>query len=138
MFGDMTHITTEWVVGFVDGEGCFHIGMFRHPTLTLGTQILPEFTVTQHRRNVHVLYALKSHFQCGVVRPQRDSVWIYRVRAHHHLRDIIVPYFERHVLRTRKRVDFLRFRRVVLWMSRGLHLTPQGLARIQHYVLSRR
>ncbi|WPT18695.1 hypothetical protein PSENEW3_20000019 (mitochondrion) [Picochlorum sp. SENEW3] len=54
-------LQTQWIVGFVDGEGCFHIGISKHPECTLGYQVLPEFTVVQHAQDVQVLYALK-HF----------------------------------------------------------------------------
>lgn len=127
-------LSPQWILGFVDGEGCFHVALHKNPQMALGVQVLPEFTVTQHVRDVAVLYALKSSFGCGVVRPQGDDVMCYRVRAHAHLRDIILPFFERHPLKTRKRQAFLRCRRVVLWMDRGLHLTPSGLTRIAQYV----
>ena len=42
-------LETEWVVGFVDGEGCFFVGINRHPEMTSGYQVLPEFTVVQHQ-----------------------------------------------------------------------------------------
>jgi hypothetical protein len=28
-----------WVVGFVDGEGCFSVGVFKNKTLRLGYQV---------------------------------------------------------------------------------------------------
>ena len=52
----------RWVVGFVDGEGCFHIGISKHTSMKDGVQVLPEFVVTQHKRDVQVLYGLKAFF----------------------------------------------------------------------------
>ena len=37
----------QWVVGFVDGEGCFSVPIFRNRTCRLGWQVQPEFTVVQ-------------------------------------------------------------------------------------------
>src|SRR6266849_4307180 len=56
-----------WVTGFVDGEGCFFVGINPHPDMTTGFQVLPEFTVVQHERDVQPLHALKAFFGCGVV-----------------------------------------------------------------------
>ena len=52
----------RWVVGFVDGEGCFpYPASQRDPTTKNGIlQVLPEFVVTQHKRDVQELYAFKS------------------------------------------------------------------------------
>ena len=37
----------QWVVGFVDGEGCFSISVVRNPGCRLGWQVQHEFAVTQ-------------------------------------------------------------------------------------------
>ena len=124
------NLEPQWIVGFVDGEGCFHVAINRHPDMKLGFQVLPEFTVVQHESDAQVLYALKAHFGCGVVRRNHGSRMAFRVRNLAHLAERIVPFFEKHHLKTRKRVEFLKFRRVVLLMQRGEHLTAEGLGRI--------
>ena len=125
------NLQTQWIVGFVDGEGCFHIAINKNETLTSGYQVLPEFTVTQHERDIKVLYALKTFFGCGVVRVNHENRYCYRVRGFHHLQEIIVPFFEKHKLLTTKRVNFEKFRRVLLMMERKEHLTLQGLEKIR-------
>src|SRR5262245_52093026 len=65
--GSTMDLEAGWVVGFTDGEGCFHVGIAKHPEMTAGVQVLPEFTVVQHERDVQVLHALKAYFGCGVV-----------------------------------------------------------------------
>ena len=124
-------LESQWVVGFVDGEGCFYVGINPHPEMKTGFQVLPEFTVVQHERDVQVLYALKSFFGCGVVRRNHDQRMAFRVRGIKHLTECIIPFFEAHPLKTRKRVDFAKFRKVVLLMARGEHLTPAGIERIR-------
>ena len=124
-------LEAQWIVGFVDGEGCFHVGIAKHPGMRTGYQVLPEFTVVQHERDVQVLHALKAYFGCGVVRRNHGGRMAYRVRDRRHLLECIVPFFMRHPLKTRKRVEFQRFRRVLLQMERGAHLTEEGLEEIR-------
>ena len=121
----------EWVVGFVDGEGCFHVSVNPHPEMRAGFQVLPEFTVVQHERDVQVLHALKAFFGCGVVRRNHHDRMAYRVRGKEHLLQHIIPFFLKHPLKTRKRLDFIKFRRVLLLMEAGVHLTPEGIARVR-------
>ncbi len=124
-------LDAQWIVGFVDGEGCFHVGISRHPEMTLGFQVLPEFTVVQHRRDVQVLHALKAWFGCGVVRVNNGDRMAYRVRGNEHLLQRIVPFFMAHSLKTSKKIDFSKFRDVLLMMEDRLHLTTDGLERIR-------
>ena len=55
----------------------------------------------------------------------------YRVRDMEHLINKIIPFFEKHELKTKKRVDFLKFRQVLLKMKEGGHLTETGLEEIR-------
>ena len=125
------NLNAEWIVGFVDGEGCFHVGISRHGEMSTGYQVLPEFTVVQHARDVQVLHALKSYFGCGVVRRNHGDRMAYRVRKREHLLERIVPFFMKHPLKTKKRLDFIKFRKVLLSMEKGEHLTREGLEAIR-------
>lgn len=127
----MTNLQTQWIVGFVDGEGCFHVGINKNQSMTLGYQVLPELTIVQHQRNVKILYALKDYFQCGVVRQNHGDRMCYRVRGHQNLLETILPFFEQHELKTTKRIDFLKFRQVVLMMDQNIHLSSEGLEQIK-------
>ena len=122
-------LSPDWVVGFVDGEGCFHVSILRHPDMRTGYQVLPEFTVVQHERDLQILYALKSFFGCGVVRRNHGDRWAYRVRGLKCLKRIC-DFFTKHPLKTKKNVDFIRFRRIVHKMEEGKHLTREGLLEI--------
>ena len=124
-------LNAQWIVGFVDGEGCFHIGINKNQEMKLGFQVLPEFTVVQHQVDEQILYALKAYFGCGVVRKNHGTRLCYRVRGQENLLDRIIPFFEKHQLKTRKRVDFAKFRKVILLMQKGEHLKPEGLEKIR-------
>ena len=131
-------LEAQWIVGFVDGEGCFHIDINKNDTMALGYQVLPEFTVVQHEKDVKVLHALKTHFGCGVVRVnskhKTSTRMAYRVRNIKHLLDIISSFFLEHTLKTQKNVEFRKFRKVLLMMDQGAHLTQEGLEEIRNIV----
>ncbi len=124
-------LEAQWITGFVDGEGCFHVGINPHKEMTAGFQILPEFTVVQHERDVQVLHALKAYFGCGVVRKNHGDRMAYRVRSKQHLLEHIVPFFVKHSLKTKKNVDFRKFRRILLMMEADIHLTADGVEEIR-------
>lgn len=125
------NLDAQWITGFVDGEGCFHVGINAHAEMTTGYQVLPEFTVVQHERDVQVLHALKAYFGCGVVRVNHGDRMAYRVRNKKHLLENIVPFFIKHPLKTKKNVDFQQFRQVLLLMEADKHLTNEGIQEIR-------
>jgi len=45
--------------------------------------------------------------------------------------EIIVPFFEKHQLKTKKGINFRKFREVLLMMQKGEHLTEEGIERIR-------
>ena len=124
-------LESQWIVGFVDGEGCFHVSINIHKEMTIGYQVLPEFTVVQHKRDVQWLYALKEYFGCGVVRTNHGDRMCYRVRSIDNLLKNIIPFFVKHTLKTKKNVDFAKFRQILLMMQDNKHLTSEGIEEIR-------
>lgn len=122
-------LSPDWVVGFVDGEGCFHVSVNRHPEMSLGYQVLPEFVVVQHERDIQVLYALKRFFGCGVVRKNNGDRYCLRIRKLDCL-ERVCRFFSEHPLKTKKNVDFIKFRRIVYALKEKKHLTQEGLLEI--------
>ena len=122
-------LNPDWVVGFVDGEGCFFVGIQRSPTVKIGFQVIPEFRVVQHNRDLDVLHALKRFFAFGRVCRNHGDRWEYRVRRIEQLREI-ARFFAEHPLKTKKRIDARKFADVLRLMDEGRHLTEPGLKEI--------
>jgi LAGLIDADG endonuclease len=122
----------HWVVGFVDGEGCFSVSIHcnRNARSTGGWQLHPVFHVYQHVRYRAVLEELVVFFGCGRVRPKgpKSSVWTFAVDSVRRLEDSILPFFERHALVV-KAADFRNFAAIVRMMRRREHLTTDGFER---------
>ncbi len=124
------NINPYWVSGFVDGEGTFYVGINKNPTMKTGYQVLPEFRIVQHKRDIQLLYKLKMFFSCGVVRVNHGDRYELRVRNFSCLREKIIPFFERYPLLTKKKFDFLKFRKILQLMDKGEHLTEEGIQHI--------
>jgi LAGLIDADG endonuclease len=123
----------HWVVGFVDGEGCFSVSIHRNAFArsTGGWQLHPVFHVYQHVSHRAVLEELIPLFGCGRLRPKgpKSSVWTFAVDALVDLEAHVLPFFEHHPLRV-KDADFRRFASIVEAMRRKEHLRPAGFERL--------
>ena len=131
-----------WVIGFVDGEGCFSIGFVRQPTRTnrkgykTGYQVAHEFAVTQGAQSVACLHELREFFGVGQVIANRryddhhEHLYRYVVRKRAELLGTVIPFFCRHPMRSSKQQNFLKFARCVEMIDGGRHLSPEGLIEI--------
>src|SRR5665213_174064 len=118
----------QWVVGFVDGEGCFSVSIHAHPGVrSFGWQINPVFHVYQHQDARFVLDALVPFFGCGRVRAKGglSSVLTYAVDGLRDLEERIIPFFCTHPPLV-KQADFRRFVDIVDVLRSKAHFTPAG------------
>ena len=128
--------TIGWIVGFVDGEGCFSVSVFKNKTTKNGWQIFPEFVVTQSERSISTLQEIKNFFGCGNIfvnhryDNHNENLYRYCVRNIHDLKDKIIPFFESNNLRSAKIKDFKIFKKVVLLMINKEHLQKKGFDKI--------
>jgi hypothetical protein len=128
--------TVGWIVGFVDGEGCFSCPIYRCYKMTLGWQVRPEFAVVQGAFSRDVLEYLVRFFGCGKVFRNRrydnhkEDLFRFCVQRIGDLREIIIPFFQANPLRTAKRANFEKFARIVHLMSLRRHLSIDGLVEI--------
>lgn len=131
-----------WIVGFVDGEGCFTVSFFKHPKsrLRLKWQVFPEFVITQEMKSKAVLEKVRKFFRCGAIYLNKrydnhhEHLMKYVVRNRGDLLTKIIPFFENHRLKTAKKKDFRIFARIVRMMDKKQHLTKKGLERIRNMV----
>jgi LAGLIDADG endonuclease len=135
-------VRSGWIVGFVDGEGCFSIAFVRQSGgrsrfgYKTGWQVAHEFAVTQGARSVSCLHALNEFFGVGQVLPNtrrdnhREHLYRYVVRKRSDLLETIIPFFERFPMLSSKQHDFEKFAQCVRLISAGRHLTRDGLIEI--------
>lgn len=129
-----------WIAGFVDGEGCFSVPIFRNRQAALRWQVQPQFVVAQSESSRDALEDLVRFFGCGKVYvnqrhdDHREQLALYSVKKFTDLRDVVVPFFREHQLRTSKRENFGKFVRVLGLMEERKHLTVSGLIEIAEIV----
>jgi hypothetical protein len=87
--------------------------------------------VSQNSDRAEVLLEIQRHFACGTVRPDRsDKTLKWEVRNLSLIVERIIPHFRRYPMRSGKQRDFELFADVCGRMSRGEHLTANGLRQI--------
>jgi hypothetical protein len=135
-----------WIVGFTDGEGCFSVGFIKQQDrqektrirrgYRNGYQVFHEFAVTQGKSSLSALKEFGKFFRVGKIyinkRYDNHNEHLYRfvVRRRSELLSVIIPFFEKHKLRTAKKKDFEKFVRCIRLMSKNAHHKRDGLYKI--------
>ncbi len=125
----------DYLAGYVDGEGTFHVAVQRNPSTQFGWQLVPEIHVSQNPERASILLLLKQRLGCGRIRPNartggRDKSLVFVVRKREDLLEKVIPFFEAHPILSEKQVEFETFARIVRAMDRGDHLTREGFLRL--------
>ena len=119
----------NWITGFVDGEGCFYVGINQH-NRTKQWQLLPEFRIVQHQRNEQVLYKIQKYFGFGKVTVNHGDRKEFRVRGFENLNKI-VEFFKVHKFQTlSKQKSFDVFSEIIQMMNNKGHLKDDGRIKI--------
>lgn len=127
----------SWASGFIAGEGCFFVNIYKKKESTTGFGVKLVFKITQDRRSNEVLKSFVQLFGCGNVYKQSPSsnVEDFLVTKFSDITEKIIPIFESYPLIGVKNKDFQDFKKVAELMKSKSHLTPEGLDKIRNIKL---
>ena len=139
---------SEWMAGFVSGEGCFLVNLAKYGEGKLDRVSL-SFKVSQHLRDESLLRSFITFFGCGIFnyhalsaqaygpvpRPKggksKLGAGVFIVRNFSDIWDKIIPLFKNHEIRGIKREDFEDWIKVAEIIKSRTHLTEEGIDKIR-------
>ncbi|PIR44992.1 MAG: endonuclease [Candidatus Vogelbacteria bacterium CG10_big_fil_rev_8_21_14_0_10_51_16] len=122
---------SNYISGYVDGEGCFCVSFSKRPKLNMGWEVKPSFAVGQNYDRREVLDLMMEHFACGFLRRDYgDKTLKYEIRSLKELLSKVIPHFLAFPLKSAKQKDFLLFADICERMGRSEHLHTEGFKAI--------
>lgn len=126
-------INPWYIVGFVEGEGCFSITISKHKTKKLGKDPRLIFEIELRGDDRPILEQIQTYFGCGrifILNYSRYG-WMphvkYAVKSTKEILKIIIPFFLRFPLKGKKMKDFKKFCQAAEMFKKKQHLTEEGL-----------
>ena len=118
-----------WLTGFVDGEGCFYVGIKKSKKVSIGWRITLSFTINLHERDIAILELISNYLGVGKVYQQDSGLVQLRIESIKEV-EAVISYLKKFPLITKKSADFVLFMEVYNIIISKEHLTETGLRKI--------
>ena len=130
--GEEYKLSAGWFRGFVDADGCFYASIVEG-------YIKPRFIIGAQRDDKELIQECQRLIKCGTVHTGNPGGFeTLQVSTLEDLEKKLVPFFETRgsavLLRTRKRIAFQKFRKILRLMMEKRHLSSPGAERVKKYV----
>lgn len=129
-------LNPHYIVGFVDGEGCFSISLNKNGNRLPEVRLI--FEIELREDDEPILLDIQRTLSCGNIyrlEYERYAKWQPHVKLKvSNFKDInskIIPFFQRYPLQAKKRLQFERFCQAAELIASKQHLTKEGVEQIQ-------
>jgi len=127
-----------FITGFTDAEGAFIIKIRKAANLKTGWAIEPSFEISLHQKDLELFTQIRNYFgDISSIRIRNDvKTCVFSVRSLYDIVSLkkIIPHFDNYPrplgLITKKRGDYLLFKKVISMMQQKEHLTKEGVENI--------
>jgi hypothetical protein len=121
-------INNNWLLGFIEGEGCFFISISKNAFQEEKFNVSLLFKLTQHNRDLELIKQIGAFLGCGfIIEESNASTVSLNCRKLSDILQKIIPFFDNYPLIGHKRLDYVDFYNVAKLMENKSHLTTQGL-----------
>lgn len=130
-------ISPWYVVGLVEGEGCFCIGISKHKTKKHGFDARLMFEIEMIIDDRPLLTKLQKFLKCGQIYRLNYERYSWRphvkfaVKKFDDIQNKIIPFFLEYKLQGKKAKDFNLFCRAAKIFKKKGHLTETGLIKLR-------
>lgn len=128
-------LNPQYIVGFVDGEGCFCISLNKNDSRIPEVRLIFEIELREDDESI--LREIQAVLDCGSIyrlEYERHANWRPHVKLKvSNFADIstkIIPFFQTYPLQAKKRLQFEKFCQVADLIKSKQHLTPEGIEQI--------
>ena len=114
-----THISGEYIAGFVEGEGCFSIN-YNSSCNSRYTYLRPMFSVGVNKRDKKLLEKIRKKLDCGIIYldkrknySREHDCYSYRVHKIADIYNKLIPFFDKYQFKGNKKIVFETFTEIL-------------------------
>ena len=128
------NLNTQWVSGFVAGDGGFSIYIRPAKDYVLSEKVSCRFHIAQHVKDLELMKLFIKFFGCGSVGVRSNAATPrcdFYVQDSTLLLENILPHFDAYPLLNLKQEDYICFKESMAIIKSKQHLTQEGLNKIK-------
>jgi len=123
-FNPLLKINIYLLIGIIEGDGSFYIGLRKNKTIRFG------FNITTHIREIHSLYGIQSLLNCGHVRLKGENWCRFEIESYKTIKNILIPVLSNTPLLSSKSKNYQAFILALDVFNKKEHLTEEGFKKI--------
>jgi hypothetical protein len=122
---------SNWISGFVSGEGNFDAGI-RKSTNIIGSRVYLRFRISQHERDIQLMLLIIKYLGVGRLEKHSKRPIVNLVIGNFsELSKIIIPFFDKYPILGIKYLDYKDWCKIANLITLDLHQTKEGFEEIQ-------
>jgi len=125
-------INPYWIAGFMSGDGCFSIGIYKSSKYKIGYGIILQIIFSQHSRDEVLFNNIKKVLGCGnIIKYSTKNIILLKVSNFKDIYYKMIPLFNEYKIIGVKSLDYLDFCIVAELINKKDHITKKGLENIR-------
>lgn len=105
----------QFIIGFIDGDGSFHISFAKNRKIQLG------FHITQHSSSSELLGKVKERIGCGIIKKKSSTEIRYQIDNFNEIMENLIPFMDKYRLHTNKQQHYNIFKEVGEMIKENRH-----------------
>lgn len=118
-----------WITGFFDGEGCFYVNISMKSS-NKKYYVSPHIYLGLHSKDITILELLINNLKVGRINYKHGPNSVQLDVGSLHEIEILTAFFDKYPFLTKKKSDFLLFKKTINLIKMKKHLTESGLEEI--------
>ena len=126
----------QYIAGFIDGEGCFWVSIYRDEAMRNKIFVRAEFSIELRADDEEILERIQKTLGCGKIyecKYERYG-WYphvkYKVSRLDEISEVLIPFLEKWPLQAKKAETFQYFKEIIHKRMNKEHLTKRGVKEI--------
>ncbi len=130
-------LNPHYLVGFIDGEGCFSISLCKHKTLRQKREIRLAFEIELRYDDREILERIRDTLKCGQIYKLDYERYGWRPHVKYKISKVsdliekLIPFLQEYPLQAKKAKSFKIFVEAVELMKNREHLCLKGIQKFR-------
>lgn len=120
-----------FIAGYVEGEGCFSVGISKGAKRSIAVRVYPSFTLQVHVIDRPLLEKIKKVLNCGrIYYNNKRKIVNFKVYRFDDLLNKVIPFFDKYQFHGNKKRSFEIFKEIMSILDKPGRISEEDLSQV--------